>query len=526
MKYMLTFLGHAGFMYETENEILLMDPWMSTSGAFDSSWYQFPCNHSLGDDVREIIETTNKEVYIYISHEHKDHFDVPFLLTLKLSKINFITPKFRRDHVASVLNKLAPKSVYTPIDSELINIGNLEIRLFLDDQEIVRDSALGLYDRDSDFTFLNLNDCKVYDRVDELFDIYKKFNIFTCQFSGAVFHPVCYDYPEKKYNEISKSKVNGKFGSVKNLIDKFKPELYIPAAGPPVFLDPHLVSINYQEVNIFSSPFKFKKYLHDTLPELNVEVPVPGSKFYFKNQQFDIKHPFENIEEMYDEKNIQNYAKNYDYIFSEREKQKSSYDPIDVQKRLLVELCSKLNGFKIEQKMNILLEFSLSEIDDTSIYIDFENNHIDIMDKFKKSSNPTYEISASVGDVGRLLDGYLNWEDFMLSFRHKLKRTPDIYQVAINGFLTMEKEDVPKFVDNLMRLQNQRERITIEVGGVLYSIDKYCPHQGSDLTTHEIEDERFLICPKHRWSFDLEDEGKAVGQEASINAVDLDGDGS
>jgi UDP-MurNAc hydroxylase len=523
---MLTFLGHAGFMYETENEILLMDPWMSNTGAFDSSWYQFPSNHLLGDDVRKLIETTDKKVYIYISHEHKDHFDVPFLQTLELSKVNFITPKFRRDHVASVLNKLGPKSVYTPIDSELVNIGNLEIRLFLDDQEIVRDSALGLYDKDSDFTFLNLNDCKVYDRVDELFEIYKKFNIFTCQFSGAVFHPVCYDYPEKKYYEISESKVYGKFGSVKNLIAKFKPELYIPAAGPPVFLDPQLISINYQDVNIFSSPFKFKKYLQDALPALNVEVSVPGSRFHFDDKNISIQHPEENIEALYDKKNIEHYAMKYDYVFSDREKQKATYEPLDVQKRLLVELNSKLKNFNIQQKMNILMEFSLKEIEDTSIYIDFESREIDIFKKSKKSSDLTYEISSSAGDVGRLLDGYLNWEDFMLSFRHKLKRTPDIYQVAVNGFLTMEKEDVPKFVDNLMRLQNQRERITVEVGGVLYSIDKFCPHQGSDLTTHEVEDDRFLICPKHRWSFDLEDEGRAVGHDASINAIDLDGDGS
>ena len=216
----------------------------------------------------------------------------------------------------------------------------------------------------------------------------------------------------------------------------------------------------------------------------------------------------------------------YDYIFSDRENQKATYEPLDVQKRLLVELNSKLENFNIQQKMNILMEFSLNEIEDTSIYIDFESRDIDIIKKSEQSSDLTYEISSSAGDVGRLLDGYLNWEDFMLSFRHKLKRTPDIYQVAVNGFLTMEKEDVPKFVDNLMRLQNQRERITVEVGGVLYSIDKFCPHQGSDLTTHEVEDDRFLICPKHRWSFDLEDEGRAVGHEASINAIDLDGDGS
>ena len=271
---MIKFLGHAGFMYESKNEMILMDPWMSKEGAFDSSWYQFPSNHKLGDEIRETISKTDKEVYIYISHEHKDHFDVPFLKTLELSKINFITPKFRRDHVASVLKKLNPKSVNTPIDSEIVEIGNLEIRLFLDDQEIVRDSAIGLIDKDKDFTFLNLNDCKVYDRVDELYEIFGKFNVFTCQFSGAVFHPVCYDYPEKKYNEISESKVYGKFASVKNLINKFQPDLYIPAAGPPVFLDPNLIHINYQEVNIFSSPFKFKDYLNDEMPDLKIEIHV------------------------------------------------------------------------------------------------------------------------------------------------------------------------------------------------------------------------------------------------------------
>ena len=523
---MLKFLGHAGFMYETDKQLLLMDPWMSKSGAFDSSWYQFPSNHEFGDEIRNIIEKSNKDIYIYISHEHKDHFDVPYLTTLELEKINFITPKFRRDHVASVLNKLNPKSVITPVDSELINIDNLEIRLFLDDQEIVRDSALGLVDKDRDFTFLNLNDCKVYDRVDELKAIYKKFDIFTCQFSGAVFHPVCYEYSEKKYTEISESKVYGKFGSVKNLLEKFEPNFYIPAAGPPVFLDPNLVSINYEEVNIFSSPYKFKNYLNDKMPELKVEVPVPGSSFELKSGDIEIVHPVSNVETQYDKEKIKNYAQQYKYIFEEREKQKLDYEPLDVQKKLFDELELKLSNFDIEQQMNVILEFSLDELPETSIYVDFDKKEIDLSDKINRDLEGTYEISCSSGDIGRLLDGYLNWEDFMLSFRHKLKRTPDIYQVAINGFLTMEKEDVPDFINNLMRLQNQRERITIEAGGVMYSIDKFCPHQGSDLTTHQIEDERFLICPKHRWTFDLENEGKAVGTDATINAVDLDGDGS
>ena len=524
---MLKFLGHAGFMYETNNEVLLMDPWMSEQGAFDSSWYQFPSNHALGDQIRKEIESTEKEIYIYISHEHKDHFDVPYLKTLNLSKVNFITPKFRRDHVAHVLNTLNPKSVITPVDSELLNIGNMEIRLFLDDQEIVRDSALGLIDKDRDFTFVNLNDCKVYDRVDELKNIFKKFDIFTCQFSGAVFHPVCYDYPEKKYKEISESKVLGKFSSVKNLISKFEPSLYIPAAGPPVFLDPKLIDINFQDVNIFSSPYKFRNYLVENMPALNVEVPLPGTQFKFINDEsIQIDHPLNDVEKQYSKENIKKYAEQYAHIFKERENQKSAYEPIQIQKKLFEELKSKLANFNIEQKMDVVLEFSIDEIIDTSIFVNFDKKEITIEDKNQTISSSTYEISSSAGDIGRLLDEYLNWEDFMLSFRHKLKRTPDIYQVAINGFLTMEKEDVPEFIENLMRLQNQRERITVEVGGVLYSIDKFCPHQGSDLATHQIEDDRYLICPKHRWKFDLENEGKAVGLDATINAVDLDGDGS
>ena len=241
---------------------------------------------------------------------------------MNYQKINFITPKFRRDHVASVLHKLNPKSVTTPIDSEIINIGNLEIRLFLDDQEIVRDSALGLIDKDKDFTFLNLNDCKVYDRVDELKEIFGKFNVFTCQFSGAVFHPVCYDYPEKKYNEISESKVLGKFGSVKTLLNKFEPELYIPAAGPPVFLDPNLVHINYQEINIFSSPFKFKKYLNEELPNLNVEVPVPGSKFYIENNNIGIEHPVKDVESILAKKILLHMRKTMNIFLKKEKKEK------------------------------------------------------------------------------------------------------------------------------------------------------------------------------------------------------------
>ena len=56
-----------------------------------------------------------------------------------------------------------------------------------------------------------------------------------------------------------------------------------------------------------------------------------------------------------------------------------------------------------------------------------------------------------------------NWEDFIYLLDTNLEDS-DIYQVAINGFLTMEKEDVPEFVSNLMRLQNKKESLLKPVG--------------------------------------------------------------
>ena len=73
---MLTFTGHAGFKYETEETIILMDPWMSRFGAFDRAWYQFPPNHNLGDTIRGMIESTKKDVFMNQSI-NPHHFCMP-----------------------------------------------------------------------------------------------------------------------------------------------------------------------------------------------------------------------------------------------------------------------------------------------------------------------------------------------------------------------------------------------------------------------------------------------------------------
>jgi UDP-MurNAc hydroxylase len=72
------FLGHNCFLFQSQQSILVTDPWFSDKGAFFGSWYQYPKNHHL---VNEFIQLTNgnKKVFIYLSHEHQDHFDLETL---------------------------------------------------------------------------------------------------------------------------------------------------------------------------------------------------------------------------------------------------------------------------------------------------------------------------------------------------------------------------------------------------------------------------------------------------------------
>lgn len=66
------------------------------------------------------------------------------------------------------------------------------------------------------------------------------------------------------------------------------------------------------------------------------------------------------------------------------------------------------------------------------------------------------------------------------------------------------------------------DRAVQQVGGKRYEYDRKCPHKAADLTLAPIEN-GILICPKHKWKFDLADGGRCINKPfCSINARVLD----
>lgn len=80
------------------------------------------------------------------------------------------------------------------------------------------------------------------------------------------------------------------------------------------------------------------------------------------------------------------------------------------------------------------------------------------------------------------------------------------------------------FCAKVLNIEANQERIVKECNGRRYVVDRYCPHQGGDLTDAWVDDDGLLTCQRHGWQFDLERDGRSLNNLGTVNAVCLDDD--
>ena len=516
----ITYLGHAGFLVETERAMIVMDPWLSAQGAFDSAWFQLPCNHHMASFVRERLADSGKERYVYISHEHRDHFDPEFLRSLPTDGLQFIVPRFQRTALRAELARLHPGAVRSCVHGEQISIPGGHLKIYVDDSGINRDSAIMV--KADGQSFLNLNDCKLYDEVLSIAGAEGPISVFACQFSGATWHPTCYAYSSDEYARISELKRKSKFEIVARMIEAIRPRAYIPSAGPACFLDPMLFHLNFEAVNIFPRSPELRRYLRERLPDFPVHVAemMPGDALAAESGCCNLAGT-----ERFDESNFEAYVRAYASRYAEYFADRPAHSPPEARKileQLRIELQRKLANFSLHERIPVPLYFGLSDGDGHVLKVDFPAQTVDIVSTIPDSHH--YSIKAPSWQIARVLDGSITWEELALTFRVKLNRKPDVYQTLIQGFLLMEPEDMHWFCEKFAGIERRQNRIIIEAGGTRYSIDRFCPHQGGDLSQGWLQEGRFWTCPRHRWRFALDKGGNCIGSNASIHAICLEGE--
>lgn len=517
----ITYLGHAGFLIETSQAILVTDPWFSTEGAFDSAWFQFPCNHDLASVVRSKIRQAEKPAFVYVSHEHRDHFDPEFLKTLSPEKITFLVPKFNRPHLREELARLNPMSVVASSHAQGIEIPGGIVKIYLDDSGLNRDSAI-LLKADNE-SFLNLNDCKLYDEVSSIRASEGSISVLTCQFSGATWHPTCYEYEPGEYQRISRQKLLGKFEMVARAIEAVGPRVYLPSAGPACFLDPALLHLNFEPVNIFPRAPQFLDFLGTRLQKLELVTMeiMPGDKLDSHGWRLETNGRERISEENFVEY-IHNYASRYRILFAGHQSRYTESQYGEILDGLQGALQKKLDAFEMHERITVPLYFILCDFGREFLLVDFPRRKVERVSSMQESD--FYSLGAPAWQIARILDRFITWEEFALTFRMRLNRKPDVYQTLIQGFLLMEPEDMNWFCARLLEIEQRGKRIIVEANGSRYSIDRFCPHQGADLSQGWLAEGNLWTCPRHRWQFCLDKEGRCTTSTGSIHAVPLEND--
>lgn len=512
----IEFLGHSAFKVATQGETFLTDPWFNPLGAYLASWFQFPENHHLGSSAASGVD------YLYVSHFHADHLDLAYLggLPLKFkSAVTVLLPGFHVNHVERGLRSIGFQKFQTLAHNEEVETpaGN-RLMVMLEETPFNADSALVLSDGST--SFLNSNDCKLTIAQQEyLLSRFGPIDCYTEQFSGASWHPTCYEYDPAQQSAEAAHKRTTKFRRIQTNIERLGCSSYLTSGGPPVFLDPSLAQFNDATRTIFAQAPAFLASLTDAQRRI-AHYAYPGDRFDLANGSLK---PETWLRERFDPATPAGYIDDYrarraPELLAELERLSANPWPPEVLRSRLVEHFADKMALSpaLTRSVGLTLEVSVS-VPDFNLWVDFPGQRVRV-------DGPPGWVGYRLRCEGRwlqlILAGEIGWEDLLLSLRFSLWRDPDVYNEALIAYLKLRTADeMEDYLSYRERLANRKSRVRRRYGGETIEYDQYCPHASEDLACAHIE-AGVLTCPRHGWRFSLKD-GAGINNTYSIGLKHL-----
>lgn len=220
MKTSLQFINHASVIISDGKTSVLSDPWYAGE-VFHKGWNLLHENSS--EEISEILDGIT---HIWVSHEHPDHFSVPFF--------KLFAQKIKALSIIILFQKTKDKRVVKFLTEQGFDVHELEFNQpkFLNDDFSVTCIKDGFYDSGllievSGEKILNLNDCEVTTehRANEVFSVTGEVDVLLTQFSFAAWKG---GKENKRWRDDA---ADQKINAVRIQIDKFHPKLVIPFAS-------------------------------------------------------------------------------------------------------------------------------------------------------------------------------------------------------------------------------------------------------------------------------------------------------
>ncbi len=544
----LEFIGHAGFVVRHAGVSLLCDPWVSESGAFLRAWHQYPPNDFI--DRRALRDAD----FLYLSHRHFDHFDREFLKTFPKEKVvvliaEYLTGSFAREVAALGF----PRIVALPDWREYPLGGDFTIRLWRD-QTLYKLDSIALIAAGA-ATILNKNDCHLAKPDFARFRDHG-IDLLLAQFSGAMWYPAAYVYPEIKESRITAGIRKALIDLFVEVADGVGARHVVHCAGPPCFLDGEFFRLNFSANGIFhdqSDAFdeiaeRIGGELHLALPGDTIEIAkgdasgggrADGARGADGARVADGAGGTDGARGA--SSPAVSHARAREFDFSKKEELLRAYqiergpataDFLAAQRPLglggLAGFAEFLRGLFasnrfVRERINALVRFTVTGENGGAVFVDTRGGRFAVTSagpgrlgtgsgaapsaapgggSSSASDRPPYEFVIESPIARLLTDRTEIWEDVFLSMRFRARRDPDFYNWPL--FAILQYGHDPALIGHVEEILRKGERDTIVVsdGEREFRIQRYCPHAGEDLSNAQIVDGK-VICPRHQWAFDL-----------------------
>ncbi|HEU5383301.1 MAG TPA: Rieske 2Fe-2S domain-containing protein [Ktedonobacteraceae bacterium] len=488
----ITFLGQAGIYIETRHGSILCDPWFNP--AYFASWFPFPSNEKV-----ERAKLANP-TYLYVSHLHHDHYDPQFLREYVSKDTTVLLPDYPIDLLERALRKLGfTKFIHTK-NGQAVEVDGLRFMIMAMTAPI--DGPLGdsgLMVDDGETRIFDQNDSRPMDL--DVLNSHGPYDAHFVQFSGAIWYPMVYQFPEKMLQALGRKKRENEMSRALRYIQEIDANFVVPSAGPPCFLDDHLFNFNDFErdpANTFPDQQCFIEYMRDHGRD-NGRLMIPGTVATITKDGFITRHPSPDaeVEAIFTQKRayLEAYrARQMPYI----QAQKASWP------RGQVDILASLNEWfepLLEQADMTAVGVNgrvLIDCDVQQIVLDFHTRKVYAWDG--QEWDYRFHIDRALLEYC-IINHEEDWiNQIFLSCRFEAERKGAYNEYVYNFFKCLSPERL-QYAEGYYAEKSSDQQLWESHG---YRIQRRCPHLKADLTRFARIEDGVLTCTMHGWQFDLE----------------------
>lgn len=487
----ITFLGHIGLFIETWHGSILCDPWFNP--AYFASWFPFPSNEEI--DRAQLARPT----YLYVSHLHHDHFDPQFLREHVWKEATVILPDYPLDLLERRLRELGfTKFIYTK-NAEVMDVDGLRLMVMAMTAPI--DGPLGdssLMVDDGETRILNQNDSRPID-LDKL-NSFGPFDAHFVQFSGAIWYPMVYQFPEKMMHALGRKKRENEMARALRYIREIGASFVVPSAGPPCFLDDHLFSFNdfdRDPANTFPDQTVFIEYMQANGLD-NGRLMIPGTVGTLTREGFRVEHPLPDAEVQAIFRDKRAYLERYRARqWPVIEAQKASWprgqvDILESLKEWFEPLMEQADLTAVGINGRVLIDCDVQQI-----VLDFHTRRVYAW--HDEEWDYRFHIDRALLEycIIRHEEDWIN--QIFLSCRFEAQRKGAYNEYIYNFFKCLTPERL-QYAEGYYAEKTAVQQLWESHG---YRIQRRCPHLKADLARFARIENGVLTCTMHGWQFEL-----------------------